>query len=200
MTKVLLAVPTYENVTTETFKSIFDLEKIPGVDFELRFVKGYGAARARNLIAKIGQNEKFDYIIMIDSDIVLPKNALIEFSKWGDFDFIAGYYPRKDDASITEVYKCGFGYPKENRITVDELKNSQADLIEIQGCGFGCVRIKTSLLDKLEYPYFKYVEYPDGDILSEDLYFCDKVIKTRTHLYLNPKIGCWHVGKKVVRV
>lgn len=200
MTKILLAVPTFENVTTETFKSIFDLEKIPGVDFELRFIKGYGAARARNLIAKIGQNEKFDYIIMIDSDVILPNDALLEFNKWGDFDFIAGYYPRKNEPDISEVYACGYGYPKENRMTIEELKSSEADLIQVQGCGFGCVRIKTSLLDKLEYPYFKYVEYSDGNVLSEDLYFCDRAIRADTKLYVNPKIGCGHVGKKIVKI
>ncbi len=199
MYKILIAIPTFENVATETFESIFNLEKIQGVKTDLRFVKGYDCAKARNSIAKISQNEKYDYVLMVDSDVVLPSNTLERLVHWIDLDFVMGYYPRKDEPDSSEVYKLGWGYPIKNRLSISELKNSEADLIRIQGGGFGCAFMKVSMFDKLKYPYFKYVEYDNGDCLSEDLYFCEEAVKASFKLYVDPKLACSHVKKTIIK-
>ncbi len=199
MTKILIAIPTFETVSTETFESIFNLEKIPGVEIELRFVKGYGCAKARNEIANISINEKFDYVLMVDSDVVLPKNTLERIKLWVGFDIVLGYYPKKYESSMSEIFKLGGGYNKETQMTIAELKNIEADLVQIRGGGFGCAFIKTSLFNKLRYPYFVYVEYEDKTCLSEDLYFCEQVNKANVRVYVDPKLGCDHIGKKIVK-
>jgi hypothetical protein len=47
--KILIAVPTYENIVPETFKSIYNLEIPDGCDAVFEFVRGYGAARQETL-------------------------------------------------------------------------------------------------------------------------------------------------------
>ena len=74
--KILIAVPTYENIAPETFKSVYNLEIPDSCDAVFEFVRGYGAARARNLIGQKCLEGNFDAVLMVDSDIVLPKNSL----------------------------------------------------------------------------------------------------------------------------
>ena len=59
--KILIAVPTFENIKPECFKSIYNL--INPKDYLLYFdyVKGYDCARARNEIAKLAIEYNFDY-------------------------------------------------------------------------------------------------------------------------------------------
>ena len=73
--KILVAVPTFENITAETFKSIYDLDA-HGHELSFEYVKGYDCARARNDIGKKTIEGGYDYVLMVDSDIILPKDAL----------------------------------------------------------------------------------------------------------------------------
>ena len=75
MSKILIAIPTFENIMPETFKSIYDLDPC-GNELSFEFVKGYDCARARNDIVKKALDGGFDYIFMVDSDMIIPQDAL----------------------------------------------------------------------------------------------------------------------------
>lgn len=200
MKKLLIAVPTFENIHPETFKSIFDLEKIPGVNLGFEFVKGYDCARARNKIIDLAVDQGYDHVLMVDSDIILPKDTLTLMHKYRSYAVVMGYCPRKDDPEVTEIYKQSEdGYSKDNRYLVKELESCDyLDLIKINGGAFGCVMIHMAIIPHIEYPYFEYESHSDRTILSEDLYFCNKV-KARGHdIHVSPKIKCQHIGQKIV--
>ena len=56
---VLIAVPTFENILPDTFRSIYRLrDSVYKPSFE--FIRGYDCAKARNEIAKIVINQSFD--------------------------------------------------------------------------------------------------------------------------------------------
>lgn len=196
---VLIAVPTFENINPETFKSIYDLEKIPGVKFDFEFVKGYDCAVARNMIMKKAIDGKYDYVLMVDSDIILPKDALINLINDNKY-VVLGYYPRKNEPEISEIFKRGIGYPNENKILMNDLAASDGTLMEINGGGFGCALINMDVLNKLNNPivYFNYMIYPDGDHLSEDLYFCSLVRNNGINIYVDTRVRCKHIGKKII--
>ena len=73
--RVLVAVPTFENIYPDTFKSIYDLDT-SGHDVEFQYVRGYDCATARNKIARLTLDKGYDSVLMVDSDVVLPKDAL----------------------------------------------------------------------------------------------------------------------------
>ena len=58
--RILVAVPTYENICPETFKSIYDLDK-DGHQVDFEFVKGYDCPTARNNIAKKAIEGGYDF-------------------------------------------------------------------------------------------------------------------------------------------
>ena len=70
MSKILIAIPTFENIMPETFKSIYDLNPC-GNELSFEFVKGYDCARARNDIVKKALDGGFDYIFMVLSIIII---------------------------------------------------------------------------------------------------------------------------------
>ena len=74
--KVLVAVPTFETITPETFRSIYNL-KLGEHDVSFDFVKGYDCAKARNEIAKKTTEGGYDAVLMVDSDIIVPDTALL---------------------------------------------------------------------------------------------------------------------------
>jgi len=60
-------------------------------------------------------------------------------------------------------------------LTKDELEKSDRDTIEVDYCGFGFVKIKTSILRKMEYPFFTQKTISIGkytENVSEDASFC----------------------------
>lgn len=62
MGKILIAIPTFENIMLETFKSIYDLNDC-GHELTFEFIKGYDCARARNDIV----NKANGYNIFVDT-------------------------------------------------------------------------------------------------------------------------------------
>ena len=62
---ILIAVPTFENIYPDTFKSIYDLDD-QGNDLSFEYVRGYDCATARNRIAQIAMDGNYDYVLMAE--------------------------------------------------------------------------------------------------------------------------------------
>ena len=73
--KILIAVPTFETIYADTYKSMWDLDK-DGHEVLFESVRGYDVATARNKIAQKALDLKADYLLTVDNDVVLPKDAL----------------------------------------------------------------------------------------------------------------------------
>ena len=184
--KILIAVPTFESIYPDTFKSIYDLDK-SGHDVIFEFVRGYDCATARNRIAQMALDKKTDYVLMVDNDVVLPKDALVNLTD--DLkDVCLGFYAHRDSDNIYRGRTCVcklldengvryFNYPLESEYTATELaelKEKGEYKVRIHGGGMGCAFIKTSLFEKIKYPWYDWVNYKGRGMLSEDLYFCEQ--------------------------
>ena len=187
--KILIAVPTFENILPEVFKAIYDLDKC-GHDAHFEFVKGYDCAKARNEIARKASG--YDYVLMVDSDTVIPKDALANMLL-PPTDIVLGCYPKKNTPGQAVLYTLernpmgeGFNHPLHYR----ELEGT--DRIELKGGGLGCALIDTNVFAAMDYPYFKYEVREDG-VLSEDLYFCLKARSVGKSVQADPRVKCGHM-------
>lgn len=208
--RILIAIPTSGNIETETFKSIYDLDKC-GHDCAFHVVTGYDCASSRNLIAKYAIENSFDYVLMVDSDVVLPADALrlmlenpVDVCLCAYASKLNGHYDGK--TCLCKKYRLDgqeyYNYPVESLITHDELSALSVDGInklQIHGGGFGCALIKTEIFTKkLSYPWFKWVEYEDGHgVLSEDLFFCEKCHEAGIPVFTDVRVRCGHVFRNV---
>lgn len=200
--RVLIAVPTFESILPDTFQSLYDMEKPYECDF--RSVRGYDCATARNKIADIAVDGGYDYVLMVDSDMTLPKDALTRLLSH-DVDVVSGWYLRRSvDTRQTNVYKLYdqhggryYGYPHDSEYLADEILNMDTP-IAVHGVGMGCCLIKTDVFRRLPYPWFDWVNYADRHgMLSEDLYFCSALGKAGIPPYVDPQVPCGHMFRRM---
>lgn len=205
--KILIAIPTFENIYPDTYRSVWNLNK-GGHDVIFEFVRGYDCATARNRIAQIGIDKNTDYVLMVDNDVVLPENALLDMLD-DPVDVCLGYYAHRNTdnrysgrTSVCRLHQQDgslyFNYPLESEYTAQEMKekkDSKVHKIQIHGGGMGCALIRTDVFRKLAYPWYDWVNYADDNrgMLSEDLYFCEKCKAAKIPVYTDSRAGCGHL-------
>ena len=210
---ILVAVPTYENIYPDTFKSIYQLDKSGNsVDFD--FVRGYDVANARNKVAQLTIDGGYDYVLMVDNDEVLPKDALAnlletEQSYQLKHTAVVGYCLSRptganNTSGRTTAFKFGGrNYVAEDAYTAEELKGLRdkgITRVQIRGSGLGCALIHRSVFEGMSYPYFRWVEYNNKSQLSEDLYFCEKFKEINVPLLLDTRVSCGHMMRYIADI
>lgn len=207
--KILIAVPTFENVCPDTFKSIYDVDKC-GHEVAFEFVRGYDCATARNRIAQKALDGGFDYTLMVDSDVVLPKDALSNLLDEPK-DVCLGYYAHRDPDNIYRGRTCicrlfdengqrYFNYPLESEYTATEIFNARDNgvkKIQIHGGGMGCAMIKVEVFRKIQYPWYDWVNYKSRGMLSEDLFFCEGCKNHNIPIYTDTRVNCGHLLRHI---
>lgn len=202
MIKVLIAVPTFENIMPDTFKAIYDLEKPEGVETLFEFVRGYDCAAARNRIVQKAQDLKVDYLFMIDNDVTVPKNALKCFLE-DPKDVCLGFYAYRPANNVYsgKICLCKLGeYNYTDLYTANEfetLRLAGTYREKIHGGGMGCAFINMKVFNKIKYPYYYWKQYENGGTLSEDLWFCSQCAKNKIDIYGDTRVGCGHMLRKI---
>ena len=214
MARVLIAVPTFENIMPDTFKALWDMDKGEH-ECLFEFVRGYDCATARNNIAIKAQELNADFVMMVDNDVTPPTDALVNLISH-DLDVVSGYYAHrgKDNVYTGRTCVCKthddsgkpyFNYPLESEYTADEMREKRESgerLTRIHGGGMGCVLIRTSVFDRLFYPWFDWVNYANENrgMLSEDLYFCEKCHADEIPIYVDALVNCGHMMRYIQEV
>lgn len=207
--RILVAVPTFESIFPDTFKSIYDLDK-DGHEVIFEFVRGYDCATARNRIARIALDRGVDYVLMVDNDVVLPKDALVNLLD-DPKDVCLGIYAHRDTDNIYRGRTCVCklltengtrykNYPLESEYTaeeIDSLKDKGEYKVRIHGGGMGCAFIKADVFERTKYPWYDWANYKDGGMLSEDLYFCENCRKNSIPIYTDTRVKCGHLLRHI---
>lgn len=193
--KILVGIPTNKYIETDTFKSLWDLNVPEGYELDFQYFYGYRIDQIRNLIADWSKH--YDYLLSVDSDIIVPKDALIKMLG-ANKPIVSGLYIQRIPHTHTlEVYmdtESGC-----TNIPYQFLENPQ--LVEIAACGMGCVLIKSEVFNNLEYPHFVYTPAINHlQTVSEDIYFCIKARKAGFSVWVDTSIKCDHVGATVFTV
>lgn len=187
--KILIAVPTFENIQPEVFKAIYNLRSEHELHFD--YVRGYDCALARNEIGKIAQAGGFDYVLMVDSDTIVPPDTL-ELMLEDPVDICLGVCPRKNTkdgkSAIIKLNSPSF----HDNYYYSELPEGRT---RVKGGGFACALIKTTVFTQLDYPYFMYVTNEDWSTLSEDYYFCQMANLFGYEIYMDPRVRCGHLAR-----
>ncbi len=212
--KILIAIPTFENIYPDTFRSVWSLDRC-GHDVRFEFVRGYDCATARNRIAQMAIDTGVDYVLMVDNDVTLPVDAL-RILLDDPVDVCLGYYAHRGTdnryngrTSVCKLRSADgsayYNYPLESEYTADELRilrESGKNKIQIHGGGMGCALIRTDVFRRLHYPWYDWVNYGDENrgMLSEDLYFCEQLKANRIPVYTDTRAACGHLFRYVQEV
>lgn len=187
--KILIAVPTFETITPECFKAIYDLKS----EHELRFdfVKGYDCAEARNRIADKALDGGYDYVLMVDSDTIIPENTL-DLLLEKPVDICLGVCPRKNtkEGKSALIKKECRGF-EESWL----YKNLPEGRFEVKAGGFACALIRTEVFRIVQKPWFRYAIWDDGNVLSEDFYFCNNAGFEHLTIEADARVRCGHLAR-----
>ena len=205
--KILIAVPTFETIYPDTYKSIWDLDK-DGHECLFESIRGYDVATARNRIAQTALDLGTDWVLMVDNDVTLPKDALKLLLDEAE-DVNLGYYPHRNNDNRYNGRTCicmlkdpegkeYYHFPLESEYTSAEMagmKKEGLKKIEVHGGGMGCALIRTEVFRKMEYPWYDWVNYGDANrgMLSEDLYFCVLCRNSGIKIHADVRVGCGHL-------
>lgn len=188
--RILVAIPTAKYIEVQTFKSIWDLDVPDGYELDFQYFYGYQIDQIRNLIAEWAK--RYDYLLSVDSDIVLPRDSLKKMLS-ADKDIISGLYIQRIPGTQTvEVYMDTDGGGCTN-IPYSLLENR--GVVEIAACGMGAALIKSEVFRKMPYPHFQYKSALDHrNTVSEDVYFCLKARGLGFSVWADTSIKCDHLG------
>jgi FkbM family methyltransferase len=193
MKTILIGIPCNVSPEKDTLRSLWNLRVPEGYEVKIEMFHGYNIDQIRNLIADWMVKGPFTHLFSVDSDIVVPQDALVKMLAH-DKDIVSGVYvQRKDDMHIPEIY---FKAPNGNYIHYDNELLKRPELREIAACGFGCVLVKKEVFTAMPYPHFLYTSSVDhANTCSEDVYFCIKAAEKGKRIFVDTSIRCGHVGK-----
>lgn len=188
--KILIAVPTYENICPEVFKAIYYLDRGEHI-VHFDFFKGYDTATARNNIAMEAMQLKYDYVLMVDNDTIVPRDALLNMLDPQE-DIVLGFCPIKNTKNKSSAL-IRVSNPR-NYIKMDELSRLP-NRVELKDGGMACALIKTDVFEKLPFPWFYFEQRRDGFQASEGYYFCDKARENGFRIWGDTRVKCGHLAR-----
>lgn len=203
MRNVMIAAPSYDGtITVWHASSLSETCKI-GLTKDINvfcIYMSYDALvqRARNDIVQLALEYDVDDLVFIDTDVDWNPEDFFKLLEH-DCDIVGGVYPKKTDLETYPLHLKGDYVVDEN------------GLAEVDGLPTGFLRIKKEALQKIWDVSKQYTEQhkekpirmvfdiainSNGELVSEDISFCEKWKGLGGKLYLDPSINLAHVGTK----
>ena len=186
--KILIAIPTSREIDIQCAASLIGMKRKGKIG--VFAPQSYAIDASRNLIVEHALEIGYDYILWVDSDMILPKNTLLRLLSHNK-DIVSGVYSYKVINGENAVVKR---YSKTDEDTYEDVSLKEIretkELMLVDGIGFGCVLTKVNIFNKIEQPWFRY----DKD-LGEDIFFCRKAQETGIEIFVDPTVKAGHVGQ-----
>jgi GT2 family glycosyltransferase len=148
---------------------------------------------ARNQLAAQALKAEADYILWLDSDMIVPPDVIPRMLKHMEAgkDFVSGIYFRRR-APFAPVL-----YSRIDREGHADFNDYPEDTVfEIAGAGFGCCMTRVSMLEDIALNFKDW--FTPFNNYGEDLSFCLRALECGYKLYCDSTIKCGHVGTVVV--
>ena len=199
MTKITLAIVTNRQVQPKTLQSL--LELVHHSKHDLHFVvatEGYTTAQGRIYCVVQAQKNKSGYMLFVDDDMILEKDALDRLLSHDKEIVGVNAYSRTLPLSTTLMMMDEKGeYKDPSKHTEWEMRVPE-ELFEVLAVGTGVVLIKMEVFEKLKKPWFKFDMHKDGYMLKgEDAWFCSEARKAGYKIWADGSLKIGHIGSFV---
>ena len=193
--KLLIAVPTLENVPVDFMESLMNLAchlKDEGIDFKLKIEAGTLVYFARENLARWAIANRYTHVLWLDSDMVFHEEIVEDLEFCGK-DIVTGIAhsrrPPFSSCLFTEIYpgveKFKGEYPKQ--------------AFKVAACGMACVLMSVKVLDAV-YNKFGNMFQPLNEPLTygEDVAFCWRAQQCGFDIWAEPTVRVGHVGRRII--
>ncbi|RLG71019.1 MAG: hypothetical protein DRO04_00725 [Candidatus Iainarchaeum archaeon] len=140
------------------------------------------------IVKKFLEKKEYDFLLMIDSDIVPPLNIL-DLADY-NLDIVGALcFAFRDHRIVPLVLKEN----KRGRYQVMEVDGSEG-LVECDAVGSGCIMIHRRVLEhpKMRYPFKNYYDEDGIRVLGLDLSFCKRAKELGFKVYCHLDFPCSH--------
>lgn len=189
--KTLIAIPCMDNVAAPFAHSLATMEKTGECVISMNISSLI--YDARNQLAAQALKAEADYILWLDSDMIVPPDVIPRMLKHMEDgkDFVSGIYFRRR-APFAPVL-----YSRIDREGHADFNDYPEDTVfEIAGAGFGCCMTRVSMLEDIALNFKDW--FTPFNNYGEDLSFCLRALECGYKLYCDSTIKCGHVGTVVV--
>lgn len=189
MKKILVAVPTLNKVDVKfvaSWANIVFCHGIEDVECHPQFVVDSMTYTARINLADIAVKGNYDYVLWLDSDMVIPADALKKLLEH-DKDFVTGLYFKRRGDHAPVIY---------SRFLEPYIDYPQNEIFQVKACGFGCVLMKTDVIRRVAEEFEGSTFQPYNE-WGEDLSFCYRWKLCDGDIWCDPTVKCGHIGEYV---
>lgn len=193
--KVLIAIPSFGDPPVETWESYLAFAYHLGrrnqdYDFFMRVIPRKEQFRARNNLAITALIHDMDYILYLDSDMILRPDIFERLVAHGKDVTGCLYYQR--GGSYEPVLMKEIKKP-DGTFSYAYIHNFPRGLVEVDVIGGACMLIKTEVLGRMEQPWF----WIDG-IVGTDIQLCHKARMLGYRVYCDTSVEIGHVGDRTI--
>lgn len=192
-TELVICIPCMQTLDYHFVTSLINLTK--PADTTYIFEANSLVPEARNSLSKQAIEMDSEYVLWLDSDMSIPKNAY-EVLKSRDLDIVGGLYFKRVPPYSPLIYQ-GTQLSTDFREVIDYGKQlfeyPRQSVFEVDGCGFGCLLMKTKVLkDVLDHYGMLFDMTAPG--VGEDLTFLLKAKSLGYKVYCDSTVLPGHVG------
>lgn len=200
--RILIGVPTARYIEVDTFKSIYDLITPPNCEIHFQYFWGYNVEQVRNIMVNWMLQNQFDYMLCVDSDIILPPDTLVKLlaAQTDSVGITSGVYiQRKEGVRIPEIYVTNPRTGGHENLHIDAVQGNAR--LQVAGVGFGCCLVHRRVFEAVGNPWFVYRSNIEFDkVVSEDVDFCVKATHKGFGIVVDTSVKCGHMHKTILDV
>lgn len=180
------------NLASQQYPMSMAIDYASPVDTE-----GKEVGLVRNAIASYALNANAKYIWMVDDDVLPPQFAvqrlLHAMQNRPEVMACGGIYYSKQDVPAPVVFADDGTGPFYNW--------KPGEVFEVPGfIGTGCLLIRTEVFQRLETPWFETIDTAGKDKVTDDAFFCRKVIAAGYKILGHGGVICGHFNHQTGKV
>lgn len=199
--KILVGIPSWDGVVAEAQKGVFGMayycgRHMPEYDLAILPITKKEQFRARNNIMDAAIANDFDYVLMLDDDMVIPHNLLHRLIAHEKDVTGALYYQRGGQyhpVIMRRIHQERGQHGAHFISQVDPMITTNRGLHQVDVIGGGCMLFKTEVFKKIIQPYFA-----TESGLGTDLAICGRLRDAGVEIWCDTSIELGHVGDKKI--
>lgn len=198
--KTLIAIPCMDMLPAEFLRSLLQLQIIGEVNYCI--VTSSLIYDARNRILQQALEGGYDFILWLDSDVVIDPVTLwkLKIALESGYDMATALvFKRKEPYEPVIYRRCEIDHLPDGKL--DPIAESYRDyprdsLFEIAGCGFGCVLMSVDLARRVTDQFGLFPFMPAAGF-GEDLSFCLRARRAGAKICCDSSVRAGHCGRMV---
>lgn len=198
--KILIAIPMLNTVNVNFLTSLLCLQGNGNTQFAVEI--GSLVYMARNKLAARAVEGKYDYILWLDSDMVLPPDVgkrLVQQAMLGR-DYVSGLYFKRGLPTHPIIYQDIVWERGEDGIIKHGaepfMEYPKDQVFQIAGSGLGCCLMKVDIIKQVVSSFMQ-PPFDPLPALGEDFSFCWRLNKLGIKMWCDSRVKCGHVGEMI---